>query len=141
MESQLQRDSKRAVQCQEEKSQLEEDIRKLQQDIREMRNTSEKYTATIQVRIPELLPAQPHTGCLLSGSFRGQDSSSVLCSLQGFSEQEIALKNQIKELEANVAAAAPDKTKQKELEKALDGYKKGTFFGEGISDKSCGNLF
>nr|XP_030136276.3 structural maintenance of chromosomes protein 4 isoform X1 [Taeniopygia guttata]XP_030136277.3 structural maintenance of chromosomes protein 4 isoform X1 [Taeniopygia guttata]XP_030136278.3 structural maintenance of chromosomes protein 4 isoform X1 [Taeniopygia guttata] len=90
MESQLQRDSKRAVQCQEEKSQLEEDIRKLQQDIREMRNTSEKYTATIQ----------------------------------GFSEQEIALKNQIKELEANVAAAAPDKTKQKELEKALDGYKK-----------------
>ncbi|NWR24514.1 SMC4 protein, partial [Emberiza fucata] len=90
MESQLQRDSKRAVQCEEEKSQLEEAIRKLQQDIREMRNTSEKYTA----------------------------------SIQGFSEQEMDLKNQIKELEANVAAAAPDKTKQKELEKVLDGYKK-----------------
>ncbi|XP_053808271.1 structural maintenance of chromosomes protein 4 isoform X3 [Vidua chalybeata] len=90
MESQLQRDSKRAVQCEEEKSQLEEAIRKLQQDIREMRNTSEKYTA----------------------------------SIQGFSEQEIDLKNQIKELEAKVAAAAPDKTKQKELEKVLDGYKK-----------------
>lgn len=57
MESQLQRDSQRAVQCEEQKSQLEEAIRKLQQDIREMRNTSEKYTASIQVRIPE-----PHTG-------------------------------------------------------------------------------
>ncbi|NXB99510.1 SMC4 protein, partial [Orthonyx spaldingii] len=90
MESQLQRDSKRAVQCEEEKSQLEEAITKLQQDIREMRNTSEKYTA----------------------------------SIQGFSDQEMDLKNQIKELEAKVAAAAPDKTKQKELEKVLDGYKK-----------------
>ncbi|XP_063023475.1 structural maintenance of chromosomes protein 4 isoform X2 [Melospiza melodia melodia] len=90
MESQLQRDCQRAVQREEEKSQLEEAIGKLQQEIREMRNTSEKYTA----------------------------------SIQGFSEQEVDLKNQIKELEANVTAAAPDKTKQKELEKALDGYKK-----------------
>ncbi|NXF77085.1 SMC4 protein, partial [Sclerurus mexicanus] len=90
MEAQLQRDSQRAVQCQEEKSQLEEAIRKLHQDIREMRNTSEKYTA----------------------------------SIQSFSEQESRLRNQLKELEANVVAAAPDKTKQKELEKTLDGYKK-----------------
>ncbi|NXD31260.1 SMC4 protein, partial [Spelaeornis formosus] len=90
MESQLQRDSKRAMQCEEEKSQLEEAIGKLQQDIRVMRNTLEKYTA----------------------------------SIQGFSEQEIDLRNQIKELEANVAAAAPDKTKQKELEEVLNGYKK-----------------
>ncbi|NWV07543.1 SMC4 protein, partial [Ptilonorhynchus violaceus] len=90
MESQLQKNSKRAVQCGEEKLQLEEAIRKLQQDIWEMRNTSEKYKA----------------------------------SIQGFSEQETDLKKQIKDLEAKVAAAAPDKTKQKELEKALDGYKK-----------------
>ncbi|NWT85951.1 SMC4 protein, partial [Lanius ludovicianus] len=90
MESQLQRDCKRAVQCEEEKAQLEEAIRKLQLNIQEMRNTSEKFTA----------------------------------SIQGFSEQEVDLRNQIKELEANVAAAAPDKTKQRELEKALDGYKK-----------------
>ncbi|NWR35777.1 SMC4 protein, partial [Tachuris rubrigastra] len=90
MESQLQKDSKRAVQCEEEKSQLEEAIRKLQQDIREMRNTSEKYTA----------------------------------SIQGLAEQEIHLKNQLKELEANLVAAAPDKTKQQQLEKALEGYKK-----------------
>ncbi|XP_027503241.1 structural maintenance of chromosomes protein 4 isoform X2 [Corapipo altera] len=91
MEAQLQKDSKRAVQCEEEKSQLEEAVRKLQQDIWEMRNTSEKYRA----------------------------------SIQSFAEQEINLKNQLKELEANVVAATPDKSKQQELEKALEGYKKG----------------
>lgn len=53
MESQLQRDSQRAVQREEEKFQLEEAIRKLQQEIQDMRNTSEKYTASIRVRIPE----------------------------------------------------------------------------------------
>ncbi|XP_050164447.1 structural maintenance of chromosomes protein 4 isoform X1 [Myiozetetes cayanensis] len=90
MEAQLQKDCKRAAQCEEEKSQLEEAVRKLQQEIREMRNTSEKYTA----------------------------------SIQSFAEQEIHLKNQVKELEANVVAAAPDKTKQQQLEKALQGYKK-----------------
>ncbi|NXG15019.1 SMC4 protein, partial [Grallaria varia] len=90
MEAQLQRDSMKAMQCEEEKSQLEEAIRKLQQGIREMRNTLEKYTA----------------------------------SIQSFSEQEIHLRNQVKELEANVVAAAPDKTKQKELEKTLNGYSK-----------------
>ncbi|KFV04464.1 Structural maintenance of chromosomes protein 4, partial [Tauraco erythrolophus] len=90
MESQLQKDSKRAVQYEEEKLQLEEAIRKLHQDVREMRNTLEKYTA----------------------------------SIQGLSEQEIHLKKQVKELEANVIAAAPDKNKQKELEKVLTSYKK-----------------
>nr|XP_009938294.1 PREDICTED: structural maintenance of chromosomes protein 4 [Opisthocomus hoazin] len=90
MESQLQQDSKRAVQCEEEKMELEEAIRKLHQDIQEMRNTLEKYTA----------------------------------SIQSLSEQEIHLKTQIKELEANVIAAAPDKNKQKELEKILNSYKK-----------------
>ncbi|KAM6199030.1 structural maintenance of chromosomes protein 4 isoform 2-T3 [Sarcoramphus papa] len=90
MESQLQKDSKRAVRYEEEKLQLEEAIRKLRQDVREMRNTLEKYTA----------------------------------SIQSLSEQEIHLKTQVKELEANVIAAAPDKNKQKELEKILSSYKK-----------------
>lgn len=49
MESQLQKDSKRVVQYEEEKSELEEAIRTLQQGVREMRNTLEKYTASIQV--------------------------------------------------------------------------------------------
>ncbi|NXO01789.1 SMC4 protein, partial [Rhinopomastus cyanomelas] len=48
MESQLQKDSQRAAQYEEEKSQLEDDIRKEQQEIREMRNTLEKYSASIQ---------------------------------------------------------------------------------------------
>ncbi|XP_029883863.1 structural maintenance of chromosomes protein 4 isoform X2 [Aquila chrysaetos chrysaetos] len=90
MESQLQKDSKRAVQYEEEKSQLEEAIRNLRQDIQKMRNTLEKYTA----------------------------------SIQSLSEQEIHLKTHIKELEANVIAAAPDKNKQKELEEILNSYKK-----------------
>ncbi|NXA23123.1 SMC4 protein, partial [Ibidorhyncha struthersii] len=90
MESQLQKDSKRTIQCEEKKLQLEEALRKLHQDVREMRNTLEKYTANIQ----------------------------------NLSEQEIHLKTQVKELEANVIAAAPDKNKQKELEKVLNSYKK-----------------
>ncbi|XP_035190278.1 structural maintenance of chromosomes protein 4 [Oxyura jamaicensis] len=90
MESQLQKDSKRAEQCEEEKLQLEEDVPKLRQNVQEMRNTLEKYTA----------------------------------SIQNYSEQEVLLKGQVKELEANVIATAPDRNKQKELEKILDGYKK-----------------
>uniref|UniRef100_A0A8B9BJ88 Structural maintenance of chromosomes protein n=1 Tax=Anser brachyrhynchus TaxID=132585 RepID=A0A8B9BJ88_9AVES len=90
MESQLQKDSKRAEQCEEEKLQLEEDVPKLRHNVREMRNTLEKYTA----------------------------------SIQNYSEQEVLLKGQVKELEANVIATAPDKNKQKELEKIIDGYKK-----------------
>ncbi|NWR57790.1 SMC4 protein, partial [Bucorvus abyssinicus] len=48
MESQLQKDSKRAAQFDEDKSQLEDAIRKQQHNVREMRNTLEKYTASIQ---------------------------------------------------------------------------------------------
>ncbi|KFZ69241.1 Structural maintenance of chromosomes protein 4, partial [Podiceps cristatus] len=90
MESQLQKDSQRAVQYEEKKLQLEETIRKLRQEVQEMRNTLEKYTA----------------------------------SIQSLSEQEIHLKTQVKELEANVIAAAPDQNKQKGLEKTLNSYKK-----------------
>ncbi|XP_038603867.1 structural maintenance of chromosomes protein 4 [Tachyglossus aculeatus] len=89
MESQLQKDSQKAKQCHEEKLQLEESIIKLRQSVREMKNTLEKYTASIQ---------------------------SLL-------EQEVYLKGQVRELEANVLAAAPDKTKQKLLEKNLTGLK------------------
>ncbi|XP_026711001.1 structural maintenance of chromosomes protein 4 isoform X2 [Athene cunicularia] len=90
MESQLQMNSKRAIQYEEEKLQLEEAIRKLRQDIREMKNTLEKYTA----------------------------------SIQSLSEQEAHLKTQVKELEANLIAVAPDRIKQEELEKILNTYKK-----------------
>lgn len=49
MESQLQRDSLKAVQIQEQKVQLEEAVVKLKHSQREMRNTLEKFTASIQV--------------------------------------------------------------------------------------------
>lgn len=49
MECQLQKDSKRAVQCEEERLQLEEAISKLQRDVREMKNNLEKYSASIKV--------------------------------------------------------------------------------------------
>lgn len=45
--------------------------------------------------------------------------------VQSLADQEAHLKLQIKELEANVLAAAPDKAKQKQMEKTLEGFKKG----------------
>uniref|UniRef100_A0A4W5M812 Structural maintenance of chromosomes protein 4 n=1 Tax=Hucho hucho TaxID=62062 RepID=A0A4W5M812_9TELE len=45
-------------------------------------------------------------------------------SMQSLAEQEAHLKPQIKELEANVLAAAPDKNQQKQLEKSLKDFQK-----------------
>uniref|UniRef100_A0A7M4ENM2 Structural maintenance of chromosomes protein n=1 Tax=Crocodylus porosus TaxID=8502 RepID=A0A7M4ENM2_CROPO len=45
-------------------------------------------------------------------------------SIQSLSEQEVLLKDQLKELEDNVIAAAPDKNKQNDLEKNLNAFKK-----------------
>lgn len=45
-------------------------------------------------------------------------------SMTSLADQETHLKLQMKELEANVVAAAPDKTKQKQLEKSLEAFKK-----------------
>uniref|UniRef100_A0A8C9LQ68 Structural maintenance of chromosomes protein n=1 Tax=Piliocolobus tephrosceles TaxID=591936 RepID=A0A8C9LQ68_9PRIM len=89
MESQLQNDSKKAMQIQEQKVQLEERVVKLRHSEREMRNTLEKFTASIQRLI----------------------------------EQEEYLNVQVKELEANVLATAPDKEKQKLLEENVSVFK------------------
>nr|XP_031535323.1 structural maintenance of chromosomes protein 4 isoform X2 [Vicugna pacos] len=89
MELQLQRDSQKAVQIQEQKVQLEEAVVKLRHSEREMRNTLEKFTA----------------------------------SIQRLSEQEDYLNVQVKELEANVLATAPDKRKQKLLEENVSAFK------------------
>ncbi|XP_060761829.1 structural maintenance of chromosomes protein 4 [Neoarius graeffei] len=75
---------------QQRKQQLEESVHKQRQALRDMKNTLEKYTA----------------------------------SIQSLEEQEIHLKSQMKELEANVIAAAPDKAKQKQMEKNLEAFKK-----------------
>ncbi|XP_077396706.1 structural maintenance of chromosomes protein 4 [Festucalex cinctus] len=45
-------------------------------------------------------------------------------SMSSLADQESHLKVQMKELEANVLAAAPDKTKQKQMEKSLEAFKK-----------------
>uniref|UniRef100_A0A8C7L3T4 Structural maintenance of chromosomes protein n=1 Tax=Oncorhynchus kisutch TaxID=8019 RepID=A0A8C7L3T4_ONCKI len=47
-------------------------------------------------------------------------------SMQSLAEQEAHLKPQIKELEANVQAAAPDKKQQKQLEKRLKDFQKAS---------------
>lgn len=44
---------------------------------------------------------------------------------QSLADQETHLKLQIKELGANVLATAPDKSKQKQMEKSLEAFKKG----------------
>ncbi|TRY89060.1 hypothetical protein DNTS_009788 [Danionella cerebrum] len=69
---------------------LEDKVHKATQELRDMKNTLEKYTA----------------------------------SIQSLSEQETFLKIRIKEMEANVIAAAPDKTKQKQMEKFLEASRK-----------------
>ncbi|XP_013923418.1 PREDICTED: structural maintenance of chromosomes protein 4 isoform X1 [Thamnophis sirtalis] len=89
MESQLQTKSQKAMLCQEQKTQLEEIIAKLHKNIREMKNTLEKYTA----------------------------------SIKSLMDQEAHLKVQVKELEANVIASAPDKVKQIEMEKKCNNLK------------------
>uniref|UniRef100_A0A673BI80 Structural maintenance of chromosomes protein n=1 Tax=Sphaeramia orbicularis TaxID=375764 RepID=A0A673BI80_9TELE len=50
--------------------------------------------------------------------------SFSLSIIQNLADQETHLKLQIKELEANVLAAAPDKAKQKQMEKSLEAFKK-----------------
>ncbi|KAM4565851.1 structural maintenance of chromosomes protein 4 isoform 1-T2 [Odontesthes bonariensis] len=45
-------------------------------------------------------------------------------SMTSLADQETHLKLQMKELEANVLAAAPDKAKQKQMEKSLEAFKK-----------------
>uniref|UniRef100_A0A8D3DZU1 Structural maintenance of chromosomes 4 n=1 Tax=Scophthalmus maximus TaxID=52904 RepID=A0A8D3DZU1_SCOMX len=80
--------------CQERKLQIEENVQRLRPQLRDMKNTLEKY-------------------CFPPFS-----------SLQSLADQEAHMKVQIKELEANVLAAAPDKAKQKQMEKSLGAFKK-----------------
>uniref|UniRef100_A0A4W4FM36 Structural maintenance of chromosomes protein n=1 Tax=Electrophorus electricus TaxID=8005 RepID=A0A4W4FM36_ELEEL len=82
---------------QQRKQQLEEKVHKQRKELRDMKNTLEKYTA----------------------------------SIQSLEEQELHLKSQMNQLEANVLAAAPDKAKQKQMEKSLDAFKKSTEFDNG----------
>uniref|UniRef100_A0A667XVU8 Structural maintenance of chromosomes protein n=1 Tax=Myripristis murdjan TaxID=586833 RepID=A0A667XVU8_9TELE len=91
MESKLNEKVLKLQGCQERKLQLEENIQRLRPQLRDMKNTLEKYTNSMTVRL---------------------------------AEQEAHLRPQIKGLEANVLAAAPDKAKQKQMEKSLEAFKK-----------------
>ncbi|KAJ8368790.1 hypothetical protein SKAU_G00088180 [Synaphobranchus kaupii] len=90
MEGRLREQVGQLQSCQERRLQLEERVHRLGNELRNMKNTLEKYTA----------------------------------SMQSLTEQELHLKSQMKELEANVVAAAPDKSKQKQMEKSLEAFKK-----------------
>uniref|UniRef100_A0A671LKW0 Structural maintenance of chromosomes protein n=1 Tax=Sinocyclocheilus anshuiensis TaxID=1608454 RepID=A0A671LKW0_9TELE len=93
MESELNKELTQLQDWQQRKHQLEEKVHKARRELRDMKNTLEKYTA----------------------------------SIQSLTEQELHLKTQIKDLEANVISAAPDKAKQKQMEKSLEVYRKGVF--------------
>uniref|UniRef100_A0A673HD52 Structural maintenance of chromosomes protein n=1 Tax=Sinocyclocheilus rhinocerous TaxID=307959 RepID=A0A673HD52_9TELE len=88
MESDLNKELTQLQDWQQRKHQLEEKVHNARRELRDMKNTLEKYTATIQVR--------------------------------HLTEQELHLKTQIKDLEANVISAAPDKAKQKQMEKNFE---------------------
>ncbi|XP_039509913.1 structural maintenance of chromosomes protein 4 [Pimephales promelas] len=90
MESALSAEVTQLQDWQQRRQQLEEKVHTARSQLRDMKNTLEKYSATIQ----------------------------------SLTEQELHLKTQIKQLEANVISAAPDKAKQKQLEKSLAGYRK-----------------
>ncbi|XP_016383637.1 structural maintenance of chromosomes protein 4-like isoform X1 [Sinocyclocheilus rhinocerous] len=90
MESDLNKELTQLQDWQQRKHQLEEKVHNARRELRDMKNTLEKYTATIQ----------------------------------SLTEQELHLKTQIKDLEANVISAAPDKAKQKQMEKSLEVYRK-----------------
>uniref|UniRef100_A0A8C1QAX0 Structural maintenance of chromosomes protein n=1 Tax=Cyprinus carpio TaxID=7962 RepID=A0A8C1QAX0_CYPCA len=90
MESDLNKELTQLQDWQQRKHQLEEKVHRARRELRDMKNTLEKYTATIQ----------------------------------SLTEQELHLKTQIKDLEAKVISAAPDKAKQKQMEKSLELYRK-----------------
>uniref|UniRef100_A0A8C8ABF3 Structural maintenance of chromosomes protein n=1 Tax=Otus sunia TaxID=257818 RepID=A0A8C8ABF3_9STRI len=88
------------------------------------RNDKRWRVVTLQGQIIE------QSGTMTGGGgkiMKGRMGSSVVMDVseeESLSEQEIHLKTQVKELEANVIAVAPDKIKQEELEKVLNSYKK-----------------
>lgn len=133
MESQLQRDSKRAVQCEEEKSQLEESIRKLQQDIREMRNTSEKYTASIQVRIPEHSPHRPPCS---QGVFQDRIPAQFCLLCRDFLNKKLISRTKSKNWKPTWLLLLQTKPNRRRWKKPLMVIKKVHFVERGLERKA-----
>uniref|UniRef100_A0A8C3A0M7 Structural maintenance of chromosomes protein n=1 Tax=Cyclopterus lumpus TaxID=8103 RepID=A0A8C3A0M7_CYCLU len=78
---------------------------------------------TLKGQIIEMAGTMTGGGRALKGRM-GSSIGTEVSQEESLADQEAHLKLQIKELEANVLAAAPDKAKQKQKEKSLDAFKK-----------------
>uniref|UniRef100_A0A8D0A2Z4 Structural maintenance of chromosomes protein n=1 Tax=Sander lucioperca TaxID=283035 RepID=A0A8D0A2Z4_SANLU len=78
---------------------------------------------TLKGQIIEMAGTMTGGGRALKGRM-GSSIGTEVSQEESLADQEAHLKLQIKELEANVLAAAPDKAKQKQMEKSLDAFKK-----------------
>uniref|UniRef100_A0AAR2JM20 Structural maintenance of chromosomes protein n=1 Tax=Pygocentrus nattereri TaxID=42514 RepID=A0AAR2JM20_PYGNA len=79
---------------------------------------------TLQGQIIEQAGTMTGGGGRVMKGRMGSSIGTEVTQEQSLEEQEIHLKSQMKELEANVIAAAPDKAKQKQMEKSLAAFKK-----------------
>uniref|UniRef100_A0A8C4DWC4 Structural maintenance of chromosomes protein n=1 Tax=Dicentrarchus labrax TaxID=13489 RepID=A0A8C4DWC4_DICLA len=80
---------------------------------------------TLKGQIIEMAGTMTGGGRVLKGRM-GSSIGTEFSQEASLADQETHLKLQIKELEANVLAAAPDKTKQKQMEKSLEAFKKAS---------------
>uniref|UniRef100_A0A7N8XTQ3 Structural maintenance of chromosomes protein n=1 Tax=Mastacembelus armatus TaxID=205130 RepID=A0A7N8XTQ3_9TELE len=78
---------------------------------------------TLKGQIIEMAGTMTGGGRVLKGRM-GSSIGTEVSQEESLADQEAHLKLQIKELEANVLAAAPDKAKQKQMEKSLEAFKK-----------------
>uniref|UniRef100_A0A6Q2YHQ3 Structural maintenance of chromosomes protein n=1 Tax=Esox lucius TaxID=8010 RepID=A0A6Q2YHQ3_ESOLU len=77
---------------------------------------------TLQGQIIEMAGTMTGGGGRVMRGRMGSSIGTEVSQQESLTEQEAHLKPQIKELEANVLAAAPDKNKQKQLEKTLKAF-------------------
>uniref|UniRef100_A0AAY5EKU6 Structural maintenance of chromosomes protein 4 n=1 Tax=Electrophorus electricus TaxID=8005 RepID=A0AAY5EKU6_ELEEL len=81
---------------------------------------------TLQGQIIEQAGTMTGGGGRVMKGRMGSSIGTEVTQEQSLEEQELHLKSQMNQLEANVLAAAPDKAKQKQMEKSLDAFKKST---------------
>uniref|UniRef100_A0A8D3AMU6 Structural maintenance of chromosomes protein n=1 Tax=Scophthalmus maximus TaxID=52904 RepID=A0A8D3AMU6_SCOMX len=78
---------------------------------------------TLKGQIIEMAGTMTGGGRIMKGRM-GSSIGAEVSQEESLADQEAHMKVQIKELEANVLAAAPDKAKQKQMEKSLGAFKK-----------------
>uniref|UniRef100_A0A8C8IHH0 Structural maintenance of chromosomes protein n=1 Tax=Oncorhynchus tshawytscha TaxID=74940 RepID=A0A8C8IHH0_ONCTS len=81
---------------------------------------------TMQGQIIEMAGTMTGGGGRVMRGRMGSSIGTEVTQQESLAEQEVHLKPQIKELEANVQAAAPDKKQQKQLEKRLKDFQKAS---------------